>query len=233
MRAAGAALAALGGGRPAAGRQRRAPVSRAQGYGGRRTGSYQLLAFPRGEKARARLGGEGGERDKNRVRRSVPRTARRHPRPCAEAAAGLAPPAPRQGSGARRDAGAGQRGGAAGAAAAKAGAAAGWTPRPGTPGQPGLGAAGAVPGCPEKAWEQDAAGVWGRRGRAPALITSLQLWLFSSPGGECEQSPGQDRPPRSSPTSPRSQGVGGRHRLRSGGAKPPHRSLEGHELSPA
>ena len=88
-------------------------------------------------------------------------------------------------------------------------------------------------GCPEKAWEQDAAGVWGRRGRAPALITSLQLWLFFFPGGGCEQSPGQDGPPRSSPTSPRSQGVGERHRLRSGGAKPPHRSLEGHELSPA
>ena len=122
---------------------------------------------------------------------------------------------------------------AVGAAAAKAGAAAGWAPQPGTPGQPGLGAAGAMPGCPEKAWEQDAAGVWGRRGRAPALITSLQLWLFFFPGGGCEQSPGQDGPPRSSPTSPRSQGVGERHRLWSGGAKPPRRSLEGHELSPA
>lgn len=134
----GSSASSVRGARPAGGRQRRAPASRAQGYGSRRTGSYQLLAFPRGEKVRARLGGEGGERDKNGVRRFVPSTAC----PRAQAAAGVAPPAPRQGSGATRGAGAASA--EARAAAARAGAAAGWTPRPGTPGQPGPGAAGAA-----------------------------------------------------------------------------------------
>lgn len=40
------------------------PVNRVQCYSGRQTGSYQLLAFPRGEKVRARLGGEGGRETK-------------------------------------------------------------------------------------------------------------------------------------------------------------------------
>lgn len=240
----GSSTSSVRGGRPAGGRQRRAPASRAQGYGGRWTGSYQLLAFPRGEKVRARLGGEGGERDKNRVRRFVPCTARRHPRPSAEAAAGEAPPAPREGSGAMRDTGAAsaEAKAAVGAAAARAGAAAGWTPRLGTPGLGGS-REHAGPGphkgwsrCPEKAWEQDAAGVWGQCGPAPTLITSLQLQLFCSPGGGCEQNLGQDGPPRSRPTPGRSPGLlggGGKHRLWAGEAKPRCRSLEGHELSPA
>lgn len=203
------------------GRQRRAPPSRAQGYGGRRTGSYQLLAFPRGEKVRARLGGDGeggvggeggGERDKNRVRRFVPCTARRHPRPCAEAACRGGPAGPA----ARAEEPCGGRGGSGGQ-----------DPSAGHPGgggggggQPGLGAAGAaLAEVPRESLGAGCGRSLGATRVSPRSDKPPPALLFPQRrgGGDASEAWGAGRGPPEHPTPGRSPGVGGRHRLWSGG----------------